>query len=170
MSCLIASTKSSCYWTTDGSPDRELPADMLAALWSGKRGPRLSGIVVRTAEAIEVGGYRPRHGDLCDIGLWAAVALKHPYIVCVNEPLVQYTNHHGSTTSKSAVKQWQDWMFVVRCDLLAVADPASRRTLQAGKRDFLSGITLTILMQTIGKSGWIGNGIREAIRSPRGRF
>ena len=65
--CVIAATESSRYWTTDGGPERERLADMLSALWSSKRGPRLSGTVVRTAEAIEVGGYRSVHGDLCDI-------------------------------------------------------------------------------------------------------
>jgi hypothetical protein len=164
--CLIADTNSDQFWTTDSGPMREDPAEMIAALWGGKRGPRLSSILLPRAEALAAGGFRARYGDLCDIGLWAAVALRHKSVTCVNEPLVQYTNHHGSTTSQSAVRQWQEWGQLVHADLLEIANPASQKKLRAAKSKFLSGITLTVLIQTIGRTGWIRNSLREAMRSP----
>ena len=121
-----------------------------------------------------VGGYESKYGDLCDIGNWGRAALLHPYAVCIPEPLVQYTNHQGSTTSQSAVQQWQQWAQTVHADLLASARAANNakaeRQLRAAKRNFISGITLTILIQTIGKPGWIRNALREALRSPGAFF
>jgi glycosyltransferase involved in cell wall biosynthesis len=168
--CRIVDANGVQLWRTEPGPERESPASMVVALWAGQRGPRLSSILLRTEEAIQMGGFQQHHGDLCDMGLWAAVALLHTCVACVSEPLVQYTNHHGSTTSQSAVSQWQKWAHVVHHDLLQVARKCNNRTaeksLSAAKRNFLSGITLTILIQTIGKSGWIRNGFTEAFRTP----
>ena len=87
---------------------------------------------------------------------------------------MQYTNHQGSTTSQSAIRQWQQWARVVHHDLLASAeasqDPSAALKLKSAKRNFISGITLTILIQTIGKPGWIGNTLREAFHSPSAFF
>ncbi|HEY7306763.1 MAG TPA: glycosyltransferase [Bryobacteraceae bacterium] len=169
--CRIADTEDSPFWITETGPERESPVDLLVALWAGRRGPRLSSIVVRTGDAVATGGFLERHGHLCDIGTWASAALLHDWVVCVNRPLVQYTNHFGSTTSKSPVPQWQEWANVVHADLvtaaLARAGTAGQQKLKRAKSSFISGITLTILVQTIGRQGWIRNACREAIRSPR---
>jgi glycosyltransferase involved in cell wall biosynthesis len=172
--CNIANAESSQFWTTEAGPALEPPEEMIAGLWAGNRGPRLSSVLMRTADGIAVGGYQSRHGDLCDIGCYGAVALLHGKVVCVPEPLVQYTNHHGSTTSQSAIRQWQEWGRVVHADLLAGAwanrNSRAQRVLKGAKRNFVSSITLTILVQTVGKPGWIRNAVAEAFRSPGAVF
>ena len=168
--CHIVDANGVLLWDTDAGPERESPESLICALWAGKRGPRLSSIMLRTDEAVRLGGFQDRYGDLCDIGLWAAVALLHPSVACVQHKLVRYTNHHGSTTSQSACSQWQNWARVVHNDLLAVASehrPADAiKRLSLAKKNFLAGVTLTILIQTIGKKNWIWNGFREAFRNP----
>ena len=172
--CRIVDADSGEFWRTEAGPALEPAATMIAALFAGNRGPRLSSILVRTADAIAVGGYDARYGDLCDIGNWGRAALLRENIACVPEPLVQYTNHHGSTTSQSAVEKWQNWARIVHADLLTGArarqNVAGERELQAAKRNFLSGITLTILIQTIGKPGWIRNALRQSLRTPGAVF
>ncbi len=172
--CEIADATDSHFWTTQAGPHLEPVASMLTAQFAGNRGPRLSSILLRTQDAIAVGGYENKYGDLCDIGNWARAALLHDYAVCIPDPLVQYTNHQGSTTSQSAVQQWQQWAQTVHADLLASARAANNtkaeRQLLDAKRNLLSGITLTILIQTIGKPGWIRNAVRESLRSPGAFF
>ena len=172
--CRIASATSTEFWTTEPGPVVESVSSLLVALFAGDRGPRLSSILLRTQDAIAVGGYQMKYGDLCDIGNWGRAALLRQFAVCVPDPLVQYTNHPGSTTSQSAVRQWQQWARLVHTDLLASAeaskDANAARKLRGAKRNFISGITLTILIQTIGRPGWIRNAIRESMRSPGAFF
>lgn len=172
--CRIADADSTQFWTTEAGPRIESSATMLAALWAGNRGPRLSSILLRTKDAIAVGGFDRKYGDLCDIGNWGRVALLHDSVACIPEALVQYTNHHGSTTSQSAVETWQTWARIVHTDLLASArargDMDGERQLRAAKTNLLSGITLTILIQTIGRPGWIRNALRQSFRTPRAIF
>lgn len=172
--CQIADAKNSHFWTTESGPELESVSSLLVALFAGNRGPRLSSILLRTQDAIAVGGYESKYGDLCDIGNWGRAALLRDYAVCIPEPLVQYTNHPGSTTSQSAVRQWQEWARMVHADLLTSArarkDGKALGKLQAAKKNFISGITLTILIQTIGKPGWIRNAVRESMRSPSAFF
>lgn len=172
--CRIADAHSSHFWTTEGGPAWETPVSMLVALWAGKRGPRLSGILLRTQDSLAVGGYREKYGDLCDIGNWGLAALRRDRVACVPGPLVQYTNHLGSTTSQSSVNKWQDWARDVHADLLASVrargDRDGERRLAAARRDFISGITLTILIQTIGRPGWVRNAAMQAFRTPGAVF
>ena len=172
--CRIADADNAEFWTTEAGPHLESSASTLAALFAGNRGPRLSSILLRTEDAIAVGGYEAKYGDLCDIGNWGRVALLRNNVVCIQEPLVQYTNHHGSTTSQSAVEKWQSWARVVHADLLASAqargDIGAERKLGAAKRNFISGITLTILIQTIGKPGWIREAVLQSFRTPGAMF
>ncbi|MES2222730.1 MAG: glycosyltransferase [Acidobacteriota bacterium] len=172
--CQIASADNSQFWTTEPGPEVESVSSLLVALFAGDRGPRLSSILVRTEDAIAVGGYESKYGDLCDIGNWGRAALRHEFAVCVPEPLVQYTNHLGSTTSQSAVQKWQQWARIVHRDLLVSAAASKEadaiRKLKAAKRNFISGITLTILIQTIGRPGWIRSALRESLRSPGAFF
>ncbi len=168
--CQIADADSSQFWNTEAGPLKETPSSFLKGLFAGHRGPRLSSILIRTEDSIAAGGYQQRYGDLCDIGNYGAAALRREYVFCVATPAVQYTNHHGSTTSQSAVRRWQDYAYVVHQDLLQTArtyaTPAAVKDLQASKRNFISGITLTILIQTIGKPGWLRNAVREVLRKP----
>ena len=56
-------------------------------------------------------------------------------------------------------------------DLVAVARMCNNREaenlLRAAKRNFLRGITLTILIQTIGRPGWVKNASIEFLRNLR---
>jgi glycosyltransferase involved in cell wall biosynthesis len=169
--CRIVGSDGALLWTIEASPRMESAASMLSALFAGDRGPRLSGILLRAGDAIAVGGYEAKYGDLCDIGNWGRVALLHESVACIPDAVVQYANHHGSTTSQSKVEQWQQWARVVHADLLDSArasdDPNAERQIAASKRNFISGITLTILIQTVGKKGWIGNALRQVVRNPR---
>ncbi len=172
--CRIADADSTQFWNTEAGPDCESAASMLAALFAGNRGPRLSSILLRTQDAIAVGGYQTKYGDLCDIGNWGRAALLRDAVVCIREPLVQYTNHYGSTTSQSAVEKWQQWARVVHADLLVSArasgDRKVEQLLKSAKKNFISGITLTILIQTIGKPGWIRNALLQSLRTPSAMF
>jgi glycosyltransferase involved in cell wall biosynthesis len=172
--CRIADTNSSQFWITESGPAFESPVSMLVELWAGNRGPRLSGILLRTQDSIAVGGYQEKYGDLCDIGNWGPATLLRDRVACVPEPLVQYTNHLGSTTSQSSVKKWQDWARRVHTDLLAAVrargDRQGERKLAAARTNFISGITLTILIQTIGRPGWVRNAIAQAFRTPGAVF
>jgi len=147
---------------------------MISQLLAGNRGSRFSSILIRTADSISVGGYVQKHGDHCDLGNWGRTALLREYAVCIPEPLVQYTQHYGSTTSQSSVKQWQDWASIMHTDLLdsarACADPEAAGKIKSSKRNLISGVTLTILIQSIGKPGWIRNAFRESLRSPGAFF
>jgi glycosyltransferase involved in cell wall biosynthesis len=172
--CIIADTDGRKLWVTESGPSYESPASMISQLFAGNRGPRLTSILLRTQDAIAVGGYESKYGDLCDIGNWGRAALLHQYAVCIPEPLVQYTQHYGSTTSRSSVKQWQDWASIMHSDLLASArastDPNAADKIKSSKRNLISGVTLTILIQSIGKPGWIRNALRESMRSPSAFF
>ncbi len=168
--CFIADTEGKQLWITDSGPSTEKPASMIAALIAGNRGSRLSGILVRTKDAIAVGGYEKRHGDQCDLGNWGRAALLRDFVVCVNEPLVQYTNHHASTTSQSSIRQWQEWASIMHADLLAGArtsrDPDAERKIKSLKKNMDSGAALGILIQTIGKPRWIRNAVWQFLRAP----
>jgi glycosyltransferase involved in cell wall biosynthesis len=172
--CYIANAKNSQFWTTEPGHELESVSSLLVAQFAGNRGPRLTSILLRTQDSIAVGGYENKYGDLCDIGNWGRAALLREYAVCIPEPLVQYTNHQGSTTSQSAVQKWQQWARIVHQDLLvsaeASADSKAADKIKSSKRNFISGITLTILIQTIGKPGWIRNVLRECMRSPSAFF
>ena len=71
-------------------------------------------------------------------------------------------------------REWQQWARIVHQDLLTSAraskDGSAVRKLKAAKTNFISGITLTILIQTIGKPGWIRSALRESLRSPGAFF
>jgi glycosyltransferase involved in cell wall biosynthesis len=172
--CIIADADGRKLWVTESGPSYESPASMISQLLAGNRGSRFSSILIRTADAISVGGYVQKHGDHCDLGNWGRAALLRDFIVCVREPLVQYTQHHGSTTSQSSVRQWQDWANIMHADLLASAcasrDPDAERKIKSSRNNLISGVTLCILIQTIGKPGWIRNAVRESLRSPGAFF
>jgi hypothetical protein len=48
----------------------------------------------------------------------------------------------------------------------SLGNTTAERTLRRARNNFLGGITLTVLMQTIGQPDWIAGGIKEAFRSP----
>ena len=168
--CRIAGIDGDQFWITEGGPEIESPADWLAGLWKGNRGPRFSGILLRTEDALAVGGYQTRYGDVCDIANYGPAALRRDYVVCVHDPVVQYTNHSGSCTGNSVVKKWQEWMELVHQDVVARAQARGNkeweRTLRKARTDCLSSITLTCIVQMIGRPGWLRDCIYEAFRRP----
>lgn len=171
---MVVDRQSANFWATENGPKIEPVWTLLVEMFAGNRGPRCSSILLRTEDAISVGGYEAKYGDLSDIGNWARAAMHSETSVCIQEPLVQYTMHHGSTTSRSSVEKWQHWARIVHADLVASArargDVTAERELRAAKQNFISGITLTILIQTIGKPGWIQNALRQALRTPGAMF
>jgi len=168
--CQIGDAQGKPLWRTQSGPQTEPAAALLSELWAGRRGPRFSGILLRTEDAIRVGGYEERYGDLCDIGNWGRVALLRDVAVCVDAPLVQYTQHHGSATSRSNAATWREWARAVLADMIEISrqrgDRAAEKLLRAHGADFMSGVTLTIVIQTIGSPGWVRGVAREVLRAP----
>ncbi len=169
--CLLTNENGQSLWTTEAGPRLESSVSMIAALFSGKRGPRFCSIMIRTADAVAAGGYDQRHGPLCDTGNWAQVALHYDYVVCINEPLARYTMHSGSHTSQSTCQEWQDLGRVLGNDLLRIVqsrnDSAGEQLLTKANRNNISNLTLTVLMQVIGKPRGLLYAFRELIRAPR---
>jgi glycosyltransferase involved in cell wall biosynthesis len=169
--CTIISAEGDTLWVSDKGPAVEKSASLVAGLLDGSRGPRFSGILVRTTDAITVGGYEPSHGALCDIGNWMRIAVKYPFAVCVPEPLVRYTMHQTSTTSKSTGSEWQEAAENVHRDLLAAlrerGDGAGELLIRRRKTAFLTNMIVTVLMQRMGKAGWVRYAFREVLRAPR---
>ena len=168
--CHIVDGAGTRLWITQPGPPVESPVSLLVELWAGNRGPRQTSMLMRTADAIDVGGFQARHGDLCDTGNWGRVVLPYEHVVCIDRALVEVTNHPGNTTTHSSVRKWQEWARVQHADLVATAKttshPGAERRLNSGKRNLLSGVTVSILHQTVGQPGWIRNAWKEAFRSP----
>ncbi|MBV9155906.1 MAG: glycosyltransferase family 2 protein, partial [Acidobacteriaceae bacterium] len=169
--CLITNENGQPLWTTEAGPRLESSASMIAALFSGKRGPRFCSVMIRTPDAIAVGGYDARHGPLCDTGNWARVALHYQYAACIREPLARYAVHSGSHTSNSTCQEWQELGRVLGNDLLRIVqsrnDSAAEELLIKANRNNISNLTLTVLMQVIGTRRGLIYLFRELIRAPR---
>lgn len=168
--CRIINAENRELWATRAGPAEESAVSFIESLWTGRRGSRLSGILYRTEDALAVGGFQHRYGDICDMGLFGPVALLRGNVVCVNELLVQYRNHQGSTTSQSAMRNWQNWARLVHGDMVEFArsrgDAEAVKKLQASRSHFITGVTLTIMVQTVGAPGWIRRAVKQALRSP----
>lgn len=168
--CNIVQPDGKVLWPTPAGPPLERPEDFLIALWRGQRGHRLSSLLIRTQDALNSGGFQQRFGDLCDTGMWGPVILRYPFVVCIPERLVNYTNHQNSTTMNSSPKAWQEQANAVHdtllgtCHSLGLTDTEKR--LARHRIDHLFGVTLTILIQNIGRPGWLGFTLREMRRTP----
>jgi glycosyltransferase involved in cell wall biosynthesis len=169
--CTIISAEGDVLWVSDKGPAVEKSASLVAGLLDGSRGPRFCGIMVRTADAQAVGGYDPKHGAICDVGNWMRVAVRHPFAICVPEPLARYTMHQTSTTSESTGSEWQQAGEYVHRDLVASlreqGDSAGEKMIRKRKTAFLTTLILTVLMQRMGKPGWVKYAFKEVLRAPR---
>ncbi len=169
--CNVTDAKGNHLWSTEAGPAIETTASMLSEMFAGNRGPRCSSILLRTEDVLSVGGYEEKYGDLSDIGNWGRAALLHRNVACIQEPLVVYTMHGGSTTSRSSVAKWQAAARLVLADMIKIVrergDRTAERQLRKAEGNFLSGVTMTILIQTIGAPGWINNCAKETWRYPR---
>jgi glycosyltransferase involved in cell wall biosynthesis len=166
----ILDSEGKTNYVTAAGPAREPGWSLVENNFHGVRGPRFSGVLVRRHEAVAAGGYSSEYGPLCDFGNWAQIAITHPVAICVPEPLVGYTVHQASTTSQSDGKLWQCSGERVVADLVAVLnergeETAARRVKAAGK-DNISNLLATVMMQYMGKPGWVKYWISEALRSP----
>lgn len=165
--CNIVDEQGKELWPTPAGPTLESLPNLLIELWRGNRGNRLSGILTRTSEALQAGGFQARFGDLCDTGMWGVAALSHRYVACLEERLVNYTNHQGSTTSHSSTEEWKRCANAVhdalltRCRELSLTE--AEEELSSHRKDHLFGVILTILIQRIGQPKWIRRNIKEML-------
>lgn len=170
--CRIIDAAGKSKWSTQTGPASEKPLALLTALFSGKRGPRLSSVMIRTADARRVGGYNlDRYNAMCDTANWGAACLSYKVAVCIPEALVAYRVHASSHTGSSLVSDWQRWGANMHADLLAAAQPfASRAELKrfvTSQPRLLANLTIDILMRGRGTSGWLRRGLQETWRSRR---
>jgi glycosyltransferase involved in cell wall biosynthesis len=154
-------------WVTLGGPRIESPAAMLCGLFTGKRGPRFSSVMLRTDDVVRVGGYNEaRYGAICDTANWGAAALQYEQVVSIEQPLVKYTVHAKSETMRSACVDWQSWGKNMHDDMVAVlqhhGDESDVRRLKAVRNNLLANLTVTVLLPSIGQPGWIQRIAREA--------
>lgn len=160
-------------WVVRGGPPLETSVDLIEGLFNGTRGPLCSGIMFRTADALAVGGYDPRFRFGCeDSDLWGKVALRRDYVACVNQPLMRYLmqGSNGATASANC----ETWQAAKKMEIEDFAEVLRSRNDAVGEarlhRSFshtLANVTLTILLRTIGKRGWIRLWIAEFWRSRR---
>jgi glycosyltransferase involved in cell wall biosynthesis len=147
-------------WQTEGGPRIESPTAMLCGLFTGKRGPRFSSVMLRTDDVIRVGGYdEDRYGAVCDTANWGVAALHYEQAVCIQQPLVKYTVHAKSETMRSACVDWQNWGRNMHDDMVAVLQHrggvSEVKRLKAVRNNLLANLTVTVLLPSIGQPGWI---------------
>lgn len=170
--CIILDHAGKALWSTEAGPLSERTVSLITNQFNGMRGPRFCSIMLRTADALEVGGYNEaRYGALCDMGNWTRVAARYDYTICIPEPAASYTIHAVSETSQSRCQDWQQWGENVLEDLVEALPPVHRasgeKALRAAGRNFIANVTATILIQTVGQPGWLSPLLREVFRSRR---
>jgi glycosyltransferase involved in cell wall biosynthesis len=170
--CVILNGNGDAMWTTQAGPAVESPVAMITAVFNGNRGPRLCGVICRTADVLSVGGYNEeRHGVLCDYGNWARVALRYDSVACILKPLSRYTIHGSSLTSESTCDHWRILAENICEDMVnelrASGKTGGIESLVAANRNAIANLVVTVLMPAVGKPGWIRHVIREvfAMRS-----
>jgi glycosyltransferase involved in cell wall biosynthesis len=156
-------------WTVRGGPPIESSVDLLEGLFNGTRGPIISGIMVRRNDSVTVGGYDPRARGLADSANWGKIALRHPYCVCVNEPLMLYTVHPGGMTTAGDIDFWQQAKQREIDDYIAIlreqGDQQGARRLQRAGSHTMANSTVTVLMRSVGQPGWLRAWAAEFWRS-----
>lgn len=157
--CITIDVDGNEAWPTAGGPTVESSASLMTELFNGRRGPRLASVLVRTTDAVGVGGYNEgRHHAMCDTGNWGQVALRYDNVVCVDEHLVKYRVHPGGHTSRSLCADWQAWGMQMHSDLLATVvargDRQGARRLKRARKNLLANLTVDVLMRSKGKRGW----------------
>ena len=157
-------------WTVRGGPAVESTVGLIEGLFNGIRGPLCSGVLIRTEDALAAGGYESRFRACCDSALWGKAALRHEYAVCVDEPLMRYLMHpSGSATADAECAAWQGAMQMEIVDFVDILrkrgdETGAQRLLRAGSHT-LANITVTVLMRSVGRPGWVKAFAREFWRS-----
>jgi glycosyltransferase involved in cell wall biosynthesis len=159
-------------WAVRGGPSVESPVSLLEYLFNGTRGTQFSGVMIRTIDAFAAGGYDgDRYGILCDTANWGKAMLRYDHVVCIDEPLMNYTIHTStaSGTSSAACRDWQLWINHQVDDFSAIArdrgDLEGERRILRCRKKVLANITATVLMRFKGKPGWVGAFVKEIWRS-----
>ncbi|MDR3763150.1 MAG: glycosyltransferase family 2 protein [Acidobacteriota bacterium] len=169
--CTIQNGAREVKWTSVAGPAVESGLDLVVGLFNGTRGPRFCGVMVRTADVRAVGGYDVRHGPIPDVGNWTQIAVRHPYAACVPIPVARYTAHNVSCTGTSKAQSWQVAGETIYADLASyfqsIGDRTSERRLKRSRRNFICGLEVSIIMQSMGKPGWTKLAIGEVLRVPQ---
>lgn len=169
--CRVINASGEPIWTTGHGPTVERSIETVVGLFDGIRGPRFCSIMVRTADARAVGGYRPEHGPIPDVGNWTKIALRRKFAVCIPEPLARYTVHSLSYTASSVPESWQRAGENIHKELAdylrSTGDLDDLRRLEAARRNFICGLLVTVLMQAMGRPGWVRLAVRELLRAPQ---
>jgi glycosyltransferase involved in cell wall biosynthesis len=173
--CKTVNQEDELMWTTDGGPALEPSVQLLAGLYNGTRGPRLCSVMLRTADALSVGGYDgQRYGAVCDAGNWNRVILRYSHVCCVQQPLVHYTLHTGSVTNDSKSRDWQTWAENISADVTGYLRDHGRtgdeKILRSAARNMIANTITTIWIQRVGQPGWIGYLCREFVRARKYTF
>lgn len=147
-------------WEVRGGPEIESSVDLIEGLFVGTRGPLCSGIMIRTADALEAGGYDPAFWTGCeDSDLWGKVCLRYDYAVCVNEPLMRYLMRPSGATANAQCGIWRDAMRQQIASFSAVlrerGDEIGAVRLARAANCLLANITVTVLMRSIGRPGFL---------------
>lgn len=168
--CTNVDAAANPLWTVRGGPAVEAPVALLEGLFNGTRGTQFSGVMIRTAAALAAGGYDGhRFGALCDTANWGKAMLHYDHVVCIDEPLMNYTIHTSAATSSATCTEWQLWINHQVDDFSAIArqrgDYEGERRLLKCRNHVLANITAMVLMRSIGKPGWVGAFVKEFWRS-----
>jgi glycosyltransferase involved in cell wall biosynthesis len=170
--CVNVDADGKPLWTVRGGPFTESPVALLEGLFNGGRGPVFSSVMIRAEDGRAAGSYdENRYGVLCDTANWGKAALRHPCIVCFDEPLINYTIHTTtpSGTSSAICGDWQLWINRQVDDFSAIAkengDFEGEKRILKCRKNVLANITVTVLMRYIGRSGWVRAFAREFWRS-----
>ena len=168
--CKVQDAERRIRYMTDGGPPVEPGIDLVIGLFDGTRGPRFCGIMLRKKEA-EAVGFSKAHGGIPDVGNWTRVAVRDGFACCVNTPLARYTAHGDSCTGTSTAKSWQKAGEAITRDLLAdlekAGDREKMRRIRRSRKNFITGLLATVLMQSSGRPGWTLRVLREFSRAPQ---
>jgi glycosyltransferase involved in cell wall biosynthesis len=172
--CSVQTAERQVKWVTDAGPPVETSIDSVTGLFDGTRGHRFCGVMVRTDDARAVGGYSPRYGPIPDVGNWTQAALRREFAVCVQDALARYTAHSSSCTGTSKAKSWQqagEYIYEDLADFLHnEGDKVRLSRLRSSRRNFISGLLVTVLMQNMGNAGWVKLAASEVLRAPQYYF
>ena len=168
--CKIQDRERRVRYATGAGPAVEPGIDLVTGLFDGTRGPRFCGILVRTQLAAEI-GYSRSHGGIPDVGNWTRLSMREGAVCCVNEPLARYTAHDDSCTGTSTAKSWQQAGEAIIHDLLSdlerLGDSEKARRIRRSRRNFITGLLATVLMQSAGRPGWTVRAMKEFMRVPQ---
>ena len=168
--CKIQDKERLIRYATDGGPAFEDGIDLVTGLFDGVRGPRFSGILVRTRAAAEV-GFSIEHGGIPDVGNWVRLAARGGTVCCVNQPLARYTAHTESCTGTSTAKSWQAAGEAIIRDLVndleRLGDIEKLRRIRRSHRNFITGLLATVLIQSADRPNWLLRVLREFLRVPQ---